>query len=78
MIQMNLSMKEKQTHRHREQTYQGRGGGREMDSEFGIGRHKLHTGWITTRSECIAQGSIFNILLISHTEKYGKEVYTYN
>ena len=31
VIQMNLSMKEKQTHRHREQTCQGRGGGGEMD-----------------------------------------------
>ena len=39
---MNLSRKQKQTHRHREQTcgYQG-GGGEGMDWEFGISRRKL-------------------------------------
>ena len=40
---MNLSIKQKQTHRHREQTY-GRheGGGQgEMDSEFGMTRCKV-------------------------------------
>ena len=42
MTQMNLSTKQKQTHRQREQTrgcQEGRGGG--MDWEFGISRGKL-------------------------------------
>ena len=40
---MNLSMKRKQNHGHREQTgdCQGEGGGRGMDWEFGISRYKL-------------------------------------
>ena len=45
MAQMNLSTKQKQTHRHREQTCgcQGEGGRvrRGMDWEFGVGRCKL-------------------------------------
>ena len=50
MIQMNLSMKQEQTHRHREQTYGCRGGGRVgggKDWEFGISRCKpLYIEWI--------------------------------
>ena len=40
---MNLSTKQKQTHRHREETCgcQGRAGGGGMDWEFGSSRHKL-------------------------------------
>ena len=47
MTQMNLSMKQKLTHRYREQTCgcQEEGGGR-MDGEFGISRCKLYIGWI--------------------------------
>ena len=43
MTQMNLSMKQKQTHRHREQTYgcQWGGGGEGAEWEFGISRCKL-------------------------------------
>ena len=43
MAQMNPSMKQKQTHRHREQThgcYAGRGGGGK-DWKFGTSRYKL-------------------------------------
>ena len=49
MTQVNLTMKQKMTHRYREQTCgrqegEYRGG---MDQEFGIGRYKLlHTEWI--------------------------------
>ena len=49
MTQMNLSMKQKQTHRHREQTCdcQMAGGRRRMDWGFGVSRCKLlHIGWI--------------------------------
>ena len=38
MTKMNLTMKQKQTHRHREQTCGCQGG---MDWEFGISRCKL-------------------------------------
>ena len=41
MSQMNLSTKEKQTHRHREQTYGSQGVGWGRDEEFGIRRCKL-------------------------------------
>ena len=57
MTQMNLSMKEKQTH-----GCQGGGQWGGMDWEFGISRCKLlYIEW-TTESYCIAQGTIFNIL----------------
>ena len=50
---MNLSMKQKQIHGHREQTCgcQGRGvGGRGMEWEFGVGRCQLlHLGWINNK-----------------------------
>ena len=38
MAQMNLSIEQKQTHRHGEETCgcQGGGGGSEMDWEFGV------------------------------------------
>ena len=43
MAQMNLSTKQKQIHRHREQTCgcQGVGAGRRMDYEVGVSRWKL-------------------------------------
>ena len=49
---MNLSTKQKQTHRHREQTYacQRGGKGSEMDGEFGVSRYKLlclHLEWVS-------------------------------
>ena len=68
MTQTNISTKQEQTHRHREQTC-GCQGGRirgirgGMCWEFGVSRCKLlHVEWITTRSYCIARGTIFNIL----------------
>ena len=62
---MNLSMKQKQTHRHREQNcgFQGKGLRGGMDWEFGTSRHKLlHKEWIKTRSNCISQGTVFSML----------------
>ena len=46
---MNLSMKEKQTHKHREQTCGSRGGGVQggVDWESGVtGCRLTHMGWI--------------------------------
>ena len=53
MTQMNLSMKQKQIHRHIEQTcgcQREKGGGRGMDWEFGIRRCKIvYIGWINNK-----------------------------
>ena len=57
MTQMNISMKQKQTHRHREQTcglvVAGQGDGcRRKEWEFGISRCKLlyiYVGWINNK-----------------------------
>ena len=49
MTQINVSMKQKQTQRYKEQTCgcQGGRGGGGMEWEFGISRRKLlYTGWI--------------------------------
>ena len=63
MIQMNLSTKQKQIHRHREQNRfvvaKGEGGGGGKDWEFGISRCKqLYIGWINNK-----------VLLINHNGK---------
>jgi len=50
---MNLSAKQKQTHRHKAQAFgcQEGGGGRELDREFWGGRCKLlHLEWISMTS----------------------------
>ena len=65
MLQMNLSTKEKQTHRHREQMCgcpRGCGGGRGMVWEAGVSRCKLSC--IEWRNKVLpyAQRTIFNIL----------------
>ena len=66
MAQMNLPIRQKQTHRHREQTCgwpRWRAGGGGKDWKLGISRCKLlYTEWINNRCYCIAQGTIFNIL----------------
>ena len=41
MAQMNLSTKQKQTHRHREETRGCQGGEADMDWEFGVSRCKV-------------------------------------
>ena len=64
MTQLNLSMKQKQTHRQRTDSWlpRGSGGGRGMDWEFGGGRCKLlHLEWKNNRVLMIAQGTVFNI-----------------
>ena len=58
---MNLSTQQRQT--HRPVVAKGEGSGGETNWEFGISRYTLlYVQWIT-ESYCIAQGTIFNILL---------------
>ena len=60
---MNILMKQKQTHGHREQICgcQGGGAGERMVEEVAGANDYIQNGQ-TTRSNCIAQGIIFNIL----------------
>ena len=47
---MNLSAKQKQTHKHGEQTCGGQGGEGGKDWEFGVSRCKLlYIGWINNK-----------------------------
>ena len=75
MTQMSLSMKQKQTHRHREQTCgclgggcQGRGGG--MDWEFGTSRCKLlYIERINNKVLLYSTGNYIQHLVINHNGK---------
>ena len=61
--QMNMSAKQKQTHRYRKQSfgYQGESGGK--IGSFGIAEANYSTqDGQTTKTYCIAQETIFNIL----------------
>ena len=71
MTQMNLSMKQKQTHRHREQTCGCQEGG--MDWEFGTSRCKLlYTGWINNKVLLYSTGNYIQYLVINHNGKEKK------
>ena len=61
VTQMNLSLKKKQNHEHREQT--GSCQAEERDAEVGISRRKLsYREWINNKVLCIVQRPIFNVL----------------
>ena len=62
---MNLSMKQKQTHRHREQTCGCQGGevGKGWSGSLGFADANSYIqDGETTRSYYIAQGTVFNLL----------------
>ena len=73
--QMNLSMKQKQTHRCREQACGCQGGGRGRDWEFGVSRGRpLHTEWISNKVLLYSTGNYIQYPLINHNGKeYEKE-----
>ena len=76
---MNISVKQKQTHRHREQTCGCRGG--EKDWEFGISRYKLvHIEWINNKVLLYSTGNYAQYPVINRNGKeYEKEcIYMYN
>ena len=69
---MNLSTKEKQTHRHREQTCDcqrgGEGGG--IDWEFGVSRDKLqHLEWLSNEVLLYSTGNYIQFLGIDYDER---------
>ena len=72
---MNLSMKQKQTHRRRGQTCgcQGGGGGRcggGMEWEFGVGRYKLlYIEWINNKVLQYSRGNYIQYPVINHSGK---------
>ena len=69
---MNISMKQKQTHRHREQTcgcQRGWGGGG-RDWEFGISRCKLlYIEWINSKVLPYSTGNYIQYHVINHNGK---------
>ena len=82
MTQMNLSMKQKQSHRHREQTCGCQRGGRVgRDWELGVSRCKLlHTEQINNMVLLHSTGNYIQSPGINHNGKeYKKErIYVYN
>ena len=65
MARMNLSTKQKQTHRHENRlvVVKGKGEGVELTENLGFNRCKLlHLEWIESKSYSIAQGTISNLL----------------
>ena len=78
MTQMNLSTKQRQTHRHREQTCgppRGRGSGGAVDWEFGVSRCKLLCiEWINNKVLLYSTENYIQHLEINHNGKeYKKE-----
>ena len=69
---MNISMKQKQTHRHREKTCgclgEGSWGG--MNWEFGVSRRKLLLGWINNKDLLYSTGNYIQYLVINYKLKY--------
>ena len=79
MAQVNISTKQKETHRHREQTCSCQGGGK--DWGFGISRCELlYIGWINNKILLYSTGNYIHYPVINHDGKeYEKEcIYMYN
>ena len=72
MTQINLSMKQKEIHRHRKQTGGCQGGeaGRGMDWEFGISRFQLlYIRWINNNLLLYNTGNYIQYPMINHNGK---------
>lgn len=70
---MNLPTKQKQTHRHKEQTCGCLGGGSGMDCEFGISRCKLlGLEWMSNKILLYSTGNYILSPGIEHGGKYKK------
>ena len=77
---MNLFTKQKQTHRHRKQTYgyqRGRGWSG-MDWEFGISRRKLlYREWINNKVLLCGIGNYIQYLVTNYNGKEYEKEYVY-
>ena len=68
MAQMNLSMKQKENHRHREQTGGCQGGG--MEWEVGVSRCKLfYIEWINNKVLLYSTENYIQYPLVNHNGK---------
>ena len=74
MIEMNLSLKQKQTHRHREKTCHCQVRGK--DWEFGISRELLYGEWINKILLC-STGHYIQYPVINHNRKEYEKEYIY-
>ena len=73
MAQINSSIKQKQTHRHRQECCGCLEGG--MDWEFGVGRYKLlYTEWINHKALLNSTGNYIQYPIINHNGKYEKNI----
>ena len=71
MTQMNLSMKQKQTHRHREQTCGYQGGG-------GMGEGWIESlAWINNKVLLYSTWTCVQYLVINHNRKEYEKIYMY-
>ena len=79
MTQINISIKQKQTYRHREQTCGCQGWGRGWggkDWEFGISRCKLlYIGWINNNALLYNTGNYIQYPVINHNGKEYEKAY---
>ena len=80
---MTLSMKQKQTHGHREQTCGGQGEwvGGGIEWEFGVSRCKLlYMEWINNKVLLYSTGNYIQYPVINHNGKeyIKKSLYMYN
>ena len=68
MVQMNLSIKQKQTHRHGEEILVAKGERRRsgMDWDFELRRCKLHLEWISNEVLLCSTGNYSQSLGIDH------------
>ena len=63
MAQMNLSIKQKQTHGHAEQTCGCQGGGSGMNGKFGVcGCKLLHLEWVSNEVLLYSTGNAIQSL----------------
>ena len=77
---MNLSMKQKQTYRHKEQIVVAKGeeAPGEMDWEFGVSRCKLlHREWINSKVLLYSTGKYIQYPVINHNGKEYEKLYIY-
>ena len=73
-------MKQKQTHKHREQTCgcPGCGPGGEKDFQFGISRCKLvYIGRINNKVLLYSRGNYIQYLMINHNGKEYEKIYIF-